>query len=175
MKKTIIISCLLLSSLGMIAQEKPLFGYGISSDFLSVPLRAQSLVTNSTNVYFTCLLNERLNFRLGFDGRMVKDVNTKKYDHLSGLLLGVGYTILHDQPRNFTTELALAASNGFDEFSTFMNYHTDLGLRIMMFKSFYLGTGLRFVHDEAASFLTVPQNSYNWYLQMGMQFYFGRR
>lgn len=175
MKKTIIISCLLLRLLEMIAQDKPLFGYGVSSDVLSIPLSEQSLVTNSTNVYFTCLLNEHMNFKLGFDDMMVKDINAKKYDHLSGLLLGVGYTILHDQPRNFTTELAIAASNGFDEFSTFRNYHADLGLRMMMFKSFYLGTGLRYAHDKVSSLLTTPQSSCNWYLQMGMQFYLGRR
>ncbi|MEA4935950.1 MAG: hypothetical protein VB102_04815 [Paludibacter sp.] len=176
MKKTIIIGCLFFGTLLMDAQNKHLlFGYGVSSDFLSIPLSEQSLVANSTNVYCTCLLNENLNLKVGFDGLMIKDLNAKKYDQLSGLLLGAGYLILHDQPRNFTTELTLAASNGFDKFSSFRNYHADLGLRMMMFKSFYIGTGMRFQHDERASLITAPLSSYNWYMQMGMQFYIGKR
>jgi len=176
MKKTIIFACLLLIAVLTAAQDKSsLFGYGISSDFLSVPLSEHSLATQSTNVFFTYILKEDLSFKIGFDGLLLKDSDAKKYENLSGLMLGAGYTILKDQPRNFTTELTLSASNAFDDFSTFRNYHADLGIRVMMLKSFFIGSGLRFAHSEAAGIIAAPQNSYNWYMQMGIQLYLHKR
>ena len=176
MKKTIIFACLLLIAVLTAAQDKSsLFGYGISSDFLSVPLSEHSLATQSTNVFFTYILKEDLSFKIGFDGLLLKDSDAKKYENLSGLMLGAGYTILKDQPRNFTTELTLSASNAFDDFSTFRNYHADLGIRVMMLKSFFIGSGLRFAHSEVAGIIAVPQNSYNWYMQMGIQLYLHKR
>lgn len=176
MKKTIIFGCLLLSAVVTVAQNKASsFGYGISSDFFSIPLSEHSLVTNSTNVYCTYIFNDDLNFKLGFDGVQLKDLNAKRYENLSGLMLGAGYTILQDQPRNFTTELTLAASNGFENFASFRNYHADLGVRVMMFKSFYIGTGIRLAHNEVSGMTAVPQNSCNWFMQMGIQLYLHKR
>ena len=176
MRKEIIVFILLLSAVLSNAQEKSsLFGYGISTDFFSVPLSEHSLALHSTNVYCSYLLNEDLNFKLGFDGLMMKDLNAKRFENLSGLVIGAGYTLLHDRPHNFTTELTLAASNGFVNFSSFRNYHADLGVRLMMFKSFYLGTGVRFSHNEVASIAPAPLNSYNWYMQMGIQLYLHKR
>ena len=176
MRKKIIVFFLLLTAVLTDAQEKSsLFGYGISTDFLSVPLSEHSLALHSTNVYCSYSLNEDLNFKLGFDGLMMKDLNAKRFENLSGLVIGGGYTILHDRPRNFTTELTLAASNGFAKFSAFSNYHADLGIRLMMFKSFYLGTGVRFGHNELTSLVAAPLNSYNWFMQMGIQLYLHKR
>ena len=176
MRKDIIVFFLLLFSVLSNAQEKAsLFGYGISTDFFSVPLREQSLALQATNVYGCYSLNDDLNFKLGFDGLMIRDVNAKRFENLSGLVIGAGFTLLHDRPRNFTTELTLTASNGFAKFSAFSNYHADLGVRLMMFKSFYLGTGVRFAHNELSSIAAVPLNSYNWYMQMGIQLYLHKR
>jgi hypothetical protein len=176
MRKEIVGFILLLSAVLSYAQEKSsLFGYGISTDFFSVPLSEQSLALHPTNVYCSYLLNDDLNFKVGFDGLMIKDVNTKRFENLSGLVIGAGFTLLHDRSRNFTTELTLEASNGFAKFSTFSNYHADLGVRLMMFKSFYLGTGARFAHNEVASIAAAPLNSYNWFMQMGIQLYLQKR
>ena len=176
MRTTIILVCLFLTAVVTVSQEKTsYFGYGISSDFLSIPLNEQSLGTNSTNVYCTYSVYDNLNFRIGFDGVLLKDLNAKRFQNLSGLFVGAGYIVLQDQTRDFTTELTASASNGLINFSSFKDYHADLGVRFMMFKSFYLGTGMRLSHNETASFLTAPLNSYNWYMQMGIQFYLGKR
>jgi len=176
MRREIIVFFLLLAAVLTDAQDKSsLFGYGISTDFFSVPLSEHSLALQSTNVYCSYSLNEDLNFKLGFDGMMIKDLNAKRFENLSGLVIGAGYTILHDRPRNFTTELTLAASNGFAKFSAFGNYHADLGIRLMMFKSFYLGTGVRFGHNEVTGIIAAPLNSYNWFMQMGIQLHLHKR
>ncbi len=176
MRKTIFLVCLFLTAVVTVAQEKTShFGYGISSDFLSVPLSEQSLASQSTNVYCTYSMNEKLNFKLGFDGVLLKDLNAKRFENLSGLVIGAGYTILQDQTRNFTTELTVSASNDLMNFSSFKDYHADLGVRLMLFKSFYLGTGVRFSHNENTPLVAAPLNSYNLFMQMGMQFYFGKR
>lgn len=176
MRKDIVVFFLLLTAALTDAQENSsLFGYGINTDFLSVPLSEHSLALHSTSVYCSYSLNEDLNFRLGFDGLMMKDLNAKRFENLSGLVIGAGYTILHDRPRNFTTELTLTASNGFGNFSSFRNYHADLGVRLMMFKSFYMGTGLRLAHNEVAGIVAAPLNSYNCYMQMGIQLYLHKR
>lgn len=176
MRQKIILVCFFLTTVVTVAQEKSSsFGYGISSDFLNVPLSEQSLALNSTNVYCTYSMNENLNFRIGFDGVLLKDLNAKRFENFSGLVVGAGYTVLQDQTRNFTTELTASASNGLMDFLSFKDYHADLGVRFMMFKSFYLGTGVRLSHNETASIVTAPLNSYNWYMQMGIQFYFMKR
>ena len=170
-----LLTFLFVSFTAAVQGKTPLFGYGISNDFLSIPLAENSLLSGSTNVFVACAVNNHLNFRLGYDGWILKDVTAKKYEQLSGLMLGAGYVLGQDENRNFTTELTASLSNGFKNFTAFKDYHADLGVRFLMFKAFYLGTGLRWSHNETPVFPAASTNNYNLYMQMGMQFYLGKK
>ena len=76
--------------------------------------------------------------------------------------------------KDFSTELILTATNAFENFSSFNKYHADLGVRFFTYNAFYIGTGIRFSHDETANFITSPTNSYNWYCQVGLQLSLGK-
>lgn len=155
--------------------KMPLFGYGISTDFLSVPLAENSLLSSSTNVFVACAASQHLIFRIGYDGWLLKDVTPKNYEQLSGLMLGAGYIFGNDENRNFSTELTASFSNEFKDFGAFENYHANLGARFYIFKSFYLGTGLRWCHNETPVLPTASTNNFNLYMQMGMQFNIGKK
>jgi len=149
------------------------FAYGISSDFLSLPLSKKSLQTRSTNVYVAYYPIENLNIKIGYDALLQQNNSLKSYEDQSALMIGTGYTVLRDKSGNFSTEILLSASNSFADFSSFKNYHADLGARFMFMDAFYLGAGFRFNHNETSGLALNPINSTNLFLQLGLQLKLG--
>lgn len=177
MRKTIIIlyGLLFIATLTIAQGKKAVFGYGLSTDFLSIPLSEQSLATQSTNAFITLTINDNLSFMTGYDGILLKNLDTKSFDTNTGFLLGAGYTVFRDQSGNFTTELSASVTNSFAKFFSFKDYHADFGLRFLMFKSFFLGSGVRLNHNETSAIISSPLNSFNFYMDLGIQLYMGKK
>ncbi|MDD2284058.1 MAG: hypothetical protein PHQ11_01465 [Paludibacter sp.] len=176
MKKTCFLLVFTMIVLSSFAQAKPpVFAYGIGSDFLSIPLSEKSLLSRSTNVYLSYCVNKNLNFKIGYDGLLLQETGQKSYDNQSGLMLGAGYMVLRDKAGFFSNEITFSVSNSFKEFISFKDYHADLGTRIWIIDAFYLGGGLRWNHNETTGIIVSPTNSLNVYLQLGLQFYIGKK
>ena len=176
MKKSCLLFALVLLVGALFAQTKtPKFALGISSDFLVVPLTNQSLQTQPVDVYVSFVPTKNLNFKVGYDHALLLDSQSKIYDSLSGLMVGAGYTVWRDQSGILSSELNLSLSESFKDFAAFKNYHADLGVRFNVFDAFYLGTGMRWSHNESTFVTNTPTNSLNWYFQLGYQLYLGKK
>lgn len=176
MKKSCLLFALMLLVGALFAQTKtPKFALGICSDFLAVPLTNQSLQTQPVDVYFSFVPIKNLNFKVGYDYALLLDSQSKTYDGFSGLMVGAGYTVWRDQSGIASSELTLSLSESFKDFAAFKNYHADLGVRFNVFDAFYLGTGMRWSHNESTFVTNTPTNSLNWYFQLGYQFYLGKK
>ncbi|GAB1415620.1 hypothetical protein MASR2M117_10260 [Paludibacter sp.] len=174
MKRKFLISLIVLASVTVFSQNSvSKFAYGISTDFLSVPLN-KDLQIRSTNVYVTYCPIKNLNLKIGYDALLLQDVNQKKYEDQSALLLGAGYTVLRDKTGNFSTEVFLSGSNGFKKFSSFSNFHTDLGVKFMLLDAFYIGTGVRFNSYDTNVVFANQTNSANLFMQLGLQLNIGK-
>lgn len=175
MKKKIIFVAFFALILSLHAQENAKkIAVGLHTNFFSVPLSPSNLVSSVSGVYGVYSLNNNFNVKLGFEEKILQQSDLKQYEKTNGGMFGVGYFVYRHPTNNFSTELILTGTNGFKEFSKFNTYHADLGARFFMYQALYIGTGIRFSHDEVASFITSPTNSYNWYCQLGLQLSLGK-
>jgi len=175
MKTKIVFLVFLVTLVSVNAQEKTSkFAVGLHTNFFSVPLSPSNLVSSVSGVYGVYSLNNSFNIKLGFEDKMLQQTDLKQYDKINGGMLGVGYFVYQNPAKNSSVELTLSATNSFIKFSSFNDYHADLGARFYMFKAFYIGTGIRYSHDETTRFITSPTDSFNWYWQMGLQFRLGK-
>ncbi len=149
------------------AQNQSLLNLGLNTDFITVPLTENSLLSNNTTVNICYNFSDNLNFMIGYEGSVVKENLNKKYTNLSGLLVGFGYYLNNNAKNNFNTELFASYTNAFNNFSSFDNYHSDLGIRFYYKKMFYVGTAVRYSNNN----LPISANTYNfnWYWQMGIK------
>lgn len=174
MKRRFIIVLLLGVSYFMNAQNQSSFNFGISSDIFSVPLSEKSLISDATNVYLGYSFTDKLNMRIGYENSMIKEHTVKSYTDLSGLSLGLGYYLQKNDQKEYSTELFVSFANAYDNFSSFSNYHTDLGLRLYIKNMFYIGSGIRYSKHDLSN-LSSNNSSINWYWQMGFQIPFLNR
>ena len=175
MKNKILFIALIAAFLSVNAQEKTTkFAVGLQTNFFSVPLSPPFISSSSSGVYGVFSINNNLNLKLGFEEKMLQQTDLKEYEKNNGGMLGLGYFVYRNPKKDFSTELILTATNAFENFSSFNKYHADLGVRFFTYNAFYIGTGIRFSHDETANFITSPTNSYNWYCQVGLQLSLGK-
>jgi len=166
MKNRMLIVVFLLSFIQLNkAQNQSLLNLGINNDFITVPLTEKSLLSSNTSVNLIYNFSDKLNFKLGFEGSVIKEIQQKKYEDLSGLLVGLGYYL--NNKNDFNTELFLSITNAFNNFGSFNNYHSDLGMRFHYKQFYYIGTALRYSNNDLT--ITTNRNNFNWYWQMGIQ------
>lgn len=149
------------------AQDQFLMSLGINTDFITVPLTENSLLTNNTTVNVCYNLSEKLNIMIGYEGSVIKENLNKNYLNLSGLLVGFGYCFNNNIKHDFNTELFTSFSNAFNDFSSFDNYHSDLGIRFYYKKFFYIGTAFRYSNNSLS--ISTNRSNFNWYWQMGFK------
>lgn len=150
-------------------EQKQSIGYELYSGFLSIPLNPNNLTSNINGVSLVYSLSNSVNMKIGLSDRQLKQTDFKVYEnHVEGLL-GLGYFIPNKKISNFDTEVNLSFANSFNQFGSFKDYHTDLGFRFYMFRSFYVGTGFIYSHNETGSFISAPTNSLNWFWQLGLR------
>jgi len=149
------------------AQNQTLLNLGLNTDFNSIPLTKNSLLSNNTAVNIGYNLSEKLNIKIGYEGSVVKENQNRRYTDLSGLLVGFGYYLNNNRKNEFNTELFASFTNAFNNFSEFENYHSDLGVRFYYKKLFYIGTAVRY----SSNILTISanKNNFNWNWQIGIQ------
>ncbi len=150
-----------------IAQEQSLLNLGISTDFNAISLSGNSLLSNSTVVDVCYNLNEDLNFKIGYEGSVLKESQKKYYTDLSGVLIGFGYYLNHKRDKVLNTGLFASFTNAFNNFSDFNNYHCDLGVRFYYKKFFYIGTSVRYSNNNLT--ISDSRNNFNWNWNMGIQ------
>lgn len=83
------------------------------------------------------------------------------------MLVGFGYYLNNNAKNNFNTELFASYTNAFNNFSSFDNYHSDLGIRFYYKKMFYVGTAVRYSNNNLP--ISANTNNFNWYWQMGIK------
>jgi hypothetical protein len=177
MKLKIIILSLVLSFAFIQAQNPTLenfstskFGFGLHSDLASIPLNDQNFQSSVAGIDLTYSVTNNLNFKIGMENWTLHQTALKQYQSYTGVKLGVGYFLpKKNEESNSDIELSMSASNSFAGFSSFKDYTADLGCRFYMFRSFYIGLGLRYTHNNTASFITTPIDDLNAYWQIGLQ------
>jgi len=174
--KNLIIVVFITTTLSSYSQEKvSSFAYGIHTDFLSVPLSPANITSYTSGVTGIYSVNKNFNIKVGLEDKLLQKTDLKQYEHFLGGSLGLGYFVSQNETNNTATEVNLSLGNSFNKFTSFKDFHTDLGLRFYWLKAFYIGTGVRYNRDEIANFITTPTNSFNWYWQMGLQFGLNKR
>ncbi len=149
------------------AQNSSLLNFGINTDFITIPLTENSILSNNTVVNIGYNLNDNLNCKIGYEGSVIKENKENKYTNLSGLVVGFGYYLNNNKKNEFNTELFASYTNAFNNFSSFDNYHSDLGIKFYYKKLFYIGTAVRYSNNNLT--LSTNRNNLNWYWQMGIQ------
>jgi len=171
MKTKIAIFLFLVTLVSVNAQEKASkFSVGLHANFFSVPLSPSNMVSSVSGVYGVYTLNNNFNLKLGFEDKMLQQTDLKQYEKTTGGMLGIGYFVYQNPTKNSAVELTLSATNSFLNFSSFNEYHTDLGARFYMFNVAYIGTGIRYSQDKTARFRTSQTDNLSWYWQIGLQF-----
>lgn len=95
----------------------------------------------------------------------------------SGLLLGVDY-FMKPKHEFLSSSLNLSLVNSFTSFEDFKNSHVDLSYRLNFYKTFYLGLGVNYAHNNIPEFSMTPLDNVNLVLQIGVRgigFKFGKR
>ena len=108
-----------------------------------------------------------LNLKFGYESLMLKENQNKTYTDLSGLFLGLGYYLSSDINYQLNTELFVSYANAFKGFTSFENYHSDLGVRFHFKRMFFIGTAIRYSKNNLL--ISSNTNNLNWYWQMGIQ------
>ena len=148
------------------AQDISLLNLGINTDFITIPLTENSLISNNTSINICYNFSDKLNFTIGYEALVIKENLNMKYSNSSGLLLGFGYN-LNNNKSDFNTELFASYTNAFKNFSSFDNYHSDLGIRFYYNKMIYIGTAIRYSNINLP--ISANRNNINWYWQMGIK------
>jgi len=176
MKLKIVLIVIFFSALFTVnAQEnKSKFGVGIHTDFFNIPLNNELFSYHTDGVH--CIYSiKKINLKIAFESSMLIDMDNNRYEKGLGGLFEIGYFIYKDPTKNFSTELFLSYGNFFINSNTFNNQYAKFGVNSVMFKSFYIGTGLKYFHLEKKDFSDLPENNFNWFWHIGMQLYLGKK
>lgn len=134
---------------------------------------------NSNDLYVSYAFNSALALNLGYNTSAYtkKTLNVNQSVLHSGLLIGVDYFL---KPRHefLSSSLNLSLVNSFTSFEDLKNSHVDLSYRLNFYKTFYLGLGANYTHNNIPEFSTIPLDNLNLMLQIGIRgigFKFGRK
>ncbi len=134
---------------------------------------------NSNDLYVSYAFNPAVALNLGYNTsaytRKILNVNHSVLH--SGLLIGVDCFL---KPRHgfLSSSLNLSLVNSFTSFEDFKNLHVDLSYRLNFHKTYYLGLGVNYTHNNIPEFSTIPLDNVNLVLQIGIRgigFKFGRK
>lgn len=134
---------------------------------------------NSNDLFISYAFNPALALNLGYN----TSAYTKKTLHVnqsvshSGLLIGVDY-FLKPKHELLSSSLNLSLVNSFASFDSFKNSHVDMLYRLNFHKTFYLGLGVNYVHNNIPEFSAIQLENVNLVLQIGIRgigFKFGRK
>lgn len=163
-----LVATLLFLVTGLRAQEKTVaLGFGIEKDLYGIPIGGDDMVATATEVKAGVLFGNRLGLSLGFETLSLTNLSEKRFETLHGMMTGVGYRF--GKSESLQIEPNLSVANYFRNFSSFRNVKVDLGVNFLLFRVFFIGTGLRFASCSDLE-LTAPPPVYTWYWKMGFQF-----
>ena len=97
----------------------------------------------------------------------------KRYETNAGLSLSLAYLFTFKDYKDFALAPTLSVGNSFKEFTSFKNTDVDLGVRSYLFKSMYLGTGVRYAQWKNSDIVN-DHNCFSWYWEIGFDLFFKR-
>lgn len=153
------------------------FSYGIGTDIIDVPLMENDILASNLGIHIGYNITDKINAKILFQGTTLKNDELGTYRNMTGLAVELGYYIQETHNKNFQTEIAGKFYNSFTGFSKLKNYQADLTARIYFFRTFYIGTGLRYLHSDLNNHLSITssnQSSLLWLWQLGFQLHIGK-
>ncbi len=155
------------------AQEKTSkIALGMHTDYFNVPLNKELFVFNTKGVHGVYSFSKKMNIKIAYESNILMDKNLKQYEEYHGAMFELGYFIYNGMSKNFTTELTSSYGTTLNNGFLFENHYLKTGLNFYLFRFFYLGLGLKYLHFEKTNFSDLPVNNFNWYWQMGFQLNF---
>ena len=178
MKKTRICTllALLLMAGGVTMQAQTKIGFGLQKELFGVPLNpenASEATFNVDKVDIAVLLNDHFRIGLGFQPGTLVNHQEKRYETSAGLSLSLAYLFTFKDYKDFAMAPTLSVGNSFKDFTSFKNMDVDLGVRSYLFKSMYLGTGVRYAQWKNSDILD-DHSCFSWYWEMGFDLYLKR-
>lgn len=155
------------------AQLSNRLGVSLYTDYFSVPLSPEKLITQTSGLSGYYLLTEKLNLKLGFEEKLLRHTDSNLYVSDPGIMLGAGYTFWEGQSGTTSAEANLSLTNSLKYFSAFQDYSVSLGARMYFMDVCFLGTGLRYAGFQGNPVL--QGNNLNWYWQLGLSLKLGAR
>ncbi|MEA4975785.1 MAG: hypothetical protein VB046_08630 [Paludibacter sp.] len=133
----------------------------------------------SNDLYVSYAFNSAVALNLGYNTSAYskKTLNVNQSVIHSGLLIGVDYLL---KPRHefLSSSFNFSLVNSFTSFEDFKNSHVDLSYRLNFYKTFYLGLGVNYAHNNIPEFSANKLDNVNLVLQIGIRgigFKFGRK
>lgn len=170
--KLLITSLVIMLSASLQAQVD--FGFGLQKDLFGISLNAENAENatfNLDNVNVSMLINEHLQIGLGIQSGTIVNHETKCYDPSAGLSLNAAYLFNFRDYKDFAIAPTVSIGNSFKDFMSFKNIDVDLGVRTYLFKSGFIGTGIRYAQWDVSKIVN-GNNCLTWYWEMGFNLYF---
>ena len=173
MKLRFTVICVIFSIFTIHAQHNSRFGVSLYSDYFSIPLSQENLITKSGGVGASYFLKDKLRFSLGFEERMQINSISKSYLTDHGILLGTGYIFWDDNKGFNSAEAIFELSNSLKYFSDFIDYSVSIGARMYFLDVCFLGTGLRYAGFKGEQM--QQSNNLSWFWQLGLNLKIGKK
>jgi len=155
------------------AQLNNRIGVSLYTDYFSVPLSPEKLITQTSGLNGYYLLTEKLNLKLGFEEKFLRNTTSNLFVADPGVMLGAGYTFWENQAGTTSAEANLSLTNSLKYFSAFQDYTVSLGARMYFMDVCFLGTGLRYAGFQGNPVL--HGNSMNWYSRLALSLKLGTK
>ena len=152
------------------------FGIGLQKELFGVslnPENADDATFNVDKVDVSMLLSDHFRIGLGFQSGTLVNHEAKRYEPRAGLSLSLTYLFNFKNYKDFAIAPAISIGNSFKDFKSFQNYDVDVSVREYLFKSVFLGTGVRYAHWQNSEIVN-DSNCLTWYWEMGFNLYFNK-
>lgn len=152
------------------------FGIGLQKELFCVslnPENADDATFNVDKVDVSMLLSDHFRLGLGFQSGTLVNHEAKRYEPRAGLSLSLAYLFSFKNYKDFAIAPAISIGNSFKDFKSFQNYDVDVSVREYLFKSIFLGTGVRYAHWQNSDIVN-DSNCLTWYWEMGFNLYFNK-
>ena len=151
-----------------------IIGIGLKKDVFGISLNSENsddVTFNADMVNVSMLINEHLQIGLGLQSGTIVNHETKCYDPSAGLSLNAAYLFNFRDYKDFAIAPTVSIGNSFKDFMSFKNIDVDLGVRTYLFKSGFIGTGIRYAQWDDSKIVN-GNNCLTWYWEMGFNLYF---
>lgn len=169
-----LLALLMLGGVTMQAQTK--IGFGLQKELFGVSLNpdnADDATFDVDKIDVAVLLNDHFRVGLGFQPGTLVNHQEKRYETNAGLSLSLAYLFTFKDYKDFALAPTLSVGNSFKDFTSFKNTDVDLGVRSYLFKSMYLGTGVRYAQWKNSDIVN-DHNCFSWYWEIGFDLFFKR-